>query len=77
MPKKPLPTITITLEKIVGGGQALGTLEDGRKVFVWGGLPGEEVRVQLTKKKSSYAEGVMTEVITASPDRIEPKDAES
>ena len=40
--KKPYSE-TITLEKIVGGGQALGTLADGRKAFVWGGLPGETV----------------------------------
>jgi 23S rRNA (uracil1939-C5)-methyltransferase len=77
MSKKSLPIVSVTLEKIVGGGQALGTLEDGRKVFVWGGLPDEEVRVQLTKKKSSYAEGFVVEVVTASPDRITPKDPES
>jgi len=74
MIKKTLPIVEVRLDKIVGGGQALGTLEDGRKVFVWGGLPDEEVRVQLTKKKSSYAEGVVTEVLKASSDRVEPKD---
>lgn len=77
MSKKHLPIVELRLDKIVGGGQALGTLEDGRKVFVWGGLPDERVRVQLTKKKSSYAEGVVTEVLEPSPDRIEPKDLES
>ena len=41
---------TIQLEKIVGGGQALGTLDDGRKAFVWGGLPGETVTIRITKK---------------------------
>ena len=53
MTKKPLPELEVTLEKIVGGGQSLGTLEDGRKLFTWGGLPGERVKVQLTKKKSN------------------------
>lgn len=42
--------VTVTLDKIVGGGQALGTLEDGRKLFAWGGLPGETVTVQVTQK---------------------------
>lgn len=74
MTKRPFPIVQVTLEKIVGGGQSLGTLEDGRKVFVWGGLPDEEVRVQITKKKSSYAEGVVVEVLKASKDRVEPKD---
>jgi 23S rRNA (uracil1939-C5)-methyltransferase len=74
MIKRSLPQVELTLEKIVGGGQSLGTLDDGRKVFVWGGLPDEKVRVQLTKKKSSYAEGVVTEVLQASQQRVTPKD---
>ena len=77
MSKKPLPQVELTLDKIVGGGQSLGTLEDGRKVFVWGGLPDETVQVQLTRKKSNYAEGVVTEVLKASSERIEPEDPES
>lgn len=68
---------TIQLEKIVGGGQALGTLDDGRKAFVWGGLPGETVTIRITKKKSHFVEGVVTEVLTASPERITPRDPES
>ncbi len=77
MSKKSYPIVEVKLEKIVGGGQTLGTLEDGRKIFVWGGLPDETVLVQITKKKSSYAEGVVTEVLTASKDRVAPKDPES
>lgn len=68
---------TIQLEKIVGGGQTLGTLDDGRKAFVWGGLPGETVTIRITKKKSHFVEGVVTEVLTASPERIAPRDPES
>ena len=68
---------TLTLDKIVGGGQALGTLADGRKAFVWGGLPGETVTIRVTKKKSHFIEGIVTEVITASSERIEPRDPES
>ena len=68
---------TLTLEKIVGGGQALGTLADGRKCFVWGGLPGETVTVRITKKKSHLVEAVVEEVISPSPDRIQPRDPDS
>lgn len=68
---------TVTLTKIVGGGQALGTLDSGKKVFIWGGLPGETVTFQITKKKSSMVEGVVIDVLTASPDRIAPVDADS
>jgi 23S rRNA (uracil1939-C5)-methyltransferase len=74
--KKPLFK-TLTLQKIVGGGQALGQFEDGKKAFVWGGLPGENVTVEVTKSKSSFAEGVVTEVHTSSDERIAPADPES
>lgn len=74
--KKP-QIVSVTLEKIVGGGQALGTMSDGRKLFVWGGLPGETVSAQLTKKKSRMAEGVVLEVAGESAQRIAPKDPDS
>lgn len=68
---------TLTLDKIVGGGQTLGQLDYGKKAFVWGGLPGEKVEIQVTKKKSSFIEGVVTQVIEPSAERIEPADGES
>ena len=77
MAKKPLPITEVVLDSIVGGGQTIATMDDGRKLFVWGGLPGERVRVQITKKKSRLAEGVVVEVINPSPRRIEPRDTDS
>ena len=74
---KQLQYETISLEKVVGGGQTLGRLKDGKKVFVWGGLPGETVTVQLTKSKKNFAEGIVTEVISASEHRVAPRDPES
>lgn len=68
---------TLTLDKIVGGGQTLGSLDYGKKAFVWGGLPGEKVTIEVTKKKSSFLEGIVTEVIEPSKERIEPIDSES
>jgi 23S rRNA (uracil1939-C5)-methyltransferase len=77
MMKKVLPIVELTLDKIVGGGQTLGSLDYGKKAFVWGGLPGEKVSVQLTKKKSSLVEGVVVEVLEPSADRITPVDEAS
>lgn len=74
--KKPFRE-TIKLEKIVGGGQALGTLADGRKAFVWGGLPNETVTVEFGKQKRNYVEGVVQEVVTPSLERETPKDPSS
>ena len=65
------------MEKIVGGGQAIGTLDDSRKAFVWGGLPKELVTIRVTKKKSHFVEGIVTEIIEKSPERITPKDENS
>ena len=75
--KKKLPEVTVTLERVIGGGQTIGTLPEGKKCLVWGGLPGEEVKVQITKKKSSLVEGYVTEVIKASDERIAPLDPDS
>lgn len=77
MSRKELPIVSVLLEKIVGGGQALGTLDDGRKIFVWGGLPTELASVQITKKKSHLAEGIVLGVEEASPERTKPRDPES
>lgn len=68
---------TLHLEKIVGGGQTLGTIDDGRKAFAWGGLPGETATIRVTKKKNKYLEGVVTEIITPSNERVEARDPES
>lgn len=63
------------IEKFVPGGQGIATLENGKKAFVWGVLPGEDVEFETTKNKASYCEGVVTKVLKASEKRIEPKDA--
>ena len=65
---------TVKLEQLVPGGQAIGDLADGRKVFVWGALPGETALIRLTKLKKTHAEAITTEIIKPSPDRIVPRD---
>lgn len=60
----------VEIEKLVHGGQGLGTLPDGRKVFVWGALPGERVRVRILKNKKSYAEGIADGILQSSPLRV-------
>lgn len=77
MVKKIFPIVTVTFDKIVGGGQTLATMDDGRKLFVWGGLPGETAEVQITKKKSNLAEGIVTNVLTPSGNRVAPRDPDS
>lgn len=77
MQMKKQELVIVKLEKIISGGQALGQLADGRKIFVWGGLPGETVDVLITKRKSKMVEGIVTNIIEASSDRVEPRDPDS
>jgi 23S rRNA (uracil1939-C5)-methyltransferase len=67
--------IEVEIEKLVHGGQGLGVLPDGRKVFVWGALPGEKVAVRILKGKRSYAEAIVEEVIQPSSLRVEPRES--
>lgn len=65
----------VVIEKMVHGGQGLGTLADGRKVFVWNALPGEKVMVRILKQKRSYAEAIAEEIVEPSLERTEPLEA--
>ena len=65
---------TVSIDKLVHGGQGLASLADGRKVFVWNALPGETVEIRLIKSKRSYAEAIAEEIITSSADRIKPRE---
>lgn len=75
--KSPIIHENVKFDSIVGGGQAIGQLANGKKIFAWGVLPGEVANVRQTKKKSSYVEGVAVEIITPSNERIKPKDYSS
>lgn len=65
-------TESVNITKLVHGGQGLGTLSDGRKVFVWNALPGETVQARLIKEKRSYAEAIAEEVLKPSLERVQP-----
>ena len=65
----------IRVEKFIPGGQALATLANGKKIFLWGALPDEVVTdVKVTKEKSSFVEGIAKEIAEKSEFRIEPED---
>lgn len=67
----------VTIEKLVHGGQGLGTLSGGRRVFVWNALPGETLKVDLLKSKKGFAEAITREIIKSSSDRIPAKEPDS
>jgi len=63
----------VKIEKLVFGGQALGRLHGGA-IFIWNALPGEEVEIEIVKKKKNYFEALAKNIIKPSPYRIEPKE---
>ncbi len=61
----------LLIEKLVHGGQGLAR-HDGKTWFVWNALPGEEVEVEILKKKANIIEAVATTILNPSPERITP-----
>ena len=55
------------------GGAAVARLPDGRVCFITGGIPGERLAIRITAIRRSFAEGELVEVLTPSPDRVEPQ----
>ncbi len=72
--KKPLPEAAekAYIESLSHEGRGVARLE-GKTVFIDGALPGEEVVFKYTSQQRRYDEGVVVEVLNASPDRIEPR----
>ena len=65
----------IRVLKMIPGGQSMGVLDDGRKIFFWNALPGEDVvEYRITKKKSHYVEAVAEKIENPSKYRVKPKD---
>jgi 23S rRNA (uracil1939-C5)-methyltransferase len=65
--------LTVRLEKLAYGGDALGRLADGRAVFVPFSLPGETVCIHITEEKTGHVRAELVEVLEPSTGRIEPK----
>ncbi|MBD5551782.1 MAG: 23S rRNA (uracil(1939)-C(5))-methyltransferase RlmD [Lachnospiraceae bacterium] len=62
---------TVTIEDIGTEGEGIGKI-DGFSLFVKDALPGDVAKVRLTKVKKNYAYARLEEVLTPSPDRVEP-----
>jgi len=58
--------VDLAIDKLAFGGKALGRV-DGFVVFVDHAVPGQKVRVQITRKKSRFAEARIVQVLEQSP----------
>jgi 23S rRNA (uracil1939-C5)-methyltransferase len=65
--------LTVKLEKLVYGGDALAYLSGGQAAFIPFGLPGEKVKARILVEKRDQLRAELVEVLEASPRRIIPK----
>lgn len=63
----------INLTALTYEGMAMGHLPDGRVVFVAGGLPDEEVEIEITDEKRDFAFARTIQILRPSGKRISPK----
>lgn len=64
--------ITLDIESLAYGGDAVGHLDDGRTAFVKGGCPGDRVSVVITEDRGRFVRATVADILTASPQRVEP-----
>ncbi|MFL5868983.1 MAG: 23S rRNA (uracil(1939)-C(5))-methyltransferase RlmD [Thermoleophilaceae bacterium] len=64
--------LEVVVDSLAHGGAGVARA-DGYVVFVRGAVPGDRVRVRLTKSKRSFGEADTLELLEPSPDRIEPE----
>lgn len=63
--------VPLVIERPIAGGRMLARL-DGRVVFVAGAIPGEQVRVRITRETKTALWGDVVEVVTPSEHRRTP-----
>ena len=61
----------VKIEAVAAEGKAIAHV-DGIALFVQFAVPGDVVRVKVTKKKKNYMEGFILEMVEPSKDRLEP-----
>ena len=63
---------TARIESIASGGAGIARY-DGKSVFVELTAPGDNAKIKITKEKKNWAEGVLLDILEASPSRQEAK----
>ena len=61
----------LTIDSLAYGGDSVGH-DEGRVVFVPGGVPGDRLHVRIVEDRGTFLRGTMEKIIDPSPDRVEP-----
>jgi 23S rRNA (uracil1939-C5)-methyltransferase len=64
--------VRVRPERFVAGGEALARDDDGRVLFVRGGMPGDDVTVAISEQHADWSRGFVDVLHVASADRVEP-----
>ena len=62
----------LTIERMSYGADAIAHDETGKTIFVSGGIAGDVVEAEVVRDEARFARARVTEVLEASPDRVEP-----
>lgn len=62
----------LTVERMTYGADAVAQAEDGKTVFVAGGVAGDVVEAELTSTGRSFDKARVTTIVEPSPDRVQP-----
>jgi 23S rRNA (uracil-5-)-methyltransferase RumA len=65
--------LEVVIEKVVPSLKGFLTHSSGKKIFVLGALPGEKLKVKITKNKKDYAEAKIVEYLKHNADYVKPK----
>lgn len=62
----------VTIRAIAAGGDGVGTLADGRAVFVPRSAPGDELELRDVRRHTRFARATIQRIVTRGPGRVEP-----
>ncbi len=68
-----MKTLEIQIVSLSSDGTGIGRDASGRVVFVANSAPGDRLRVQVDKENARFLYATITEILEASPSRIEPR----
>jgi 23S rRNA (uracil1939-C5)-methyltransferase len=71
MRKRKHPIVEVDITGMAFGGKGIARI-DGMAVFVAQAVPGDRARIEITRRKKNYAEARAVEILTPSPDRVDP-----
>lgn len=63
---------TVVIESLDSEGRGIARV-DGKALFVEGALPGEQARVEVTRRKPSYEQGRAVSIARPNPSRVVPR----